>query len=173
MNKEELLKEIAFLEEKVKSLYENLESYVEKEKDWRDGLVQPSSQEYFIVDSSSTSGLYTLLCIPGLCTPGNDSRKPEHAFETKEQAELVKEKMLLMQEMLAFAHVRNEGWVPKWGQLVNEKYGLVLSLDELFIESWNSYNYFIFGIAVKSKEIAEEMIDIFGERIKKYYSVQY
>lgn len=167
MNKEELLKEIASLEEKVKSLYENLESYVEKEKDWRDKLVQPSSQDYFIVDSSSTSGLYTH------CIPGNGSRKPEHAFETKEQAELVKEKMLLMQEMLAFAHVRNEGWVPKWELPQIGKFGLVISSGELFIESWITYNYFIFGIAVKSKEMAEEMIDIFGERIKKYYNVQY
>lgn len=99
-------------------------------------------------------------------------RKPEHAFRTKEQAELVKEKMLLMQEVLAFAHVRNEGWEADWrGE--GDKYGITMFEDGMAVERNISVNSFIFGISVKSKKIAEEMLRIFGERIKKYYSKQY
>ena len=101
-------------------------------------------------------------------------RKPEHAFKTEEQAELIKEKMLLMQEMYAFAHVKNEGWIPDWGDLSKEKFGVLYSAYEgLEVECTMGCNYFIFGIAVKSREIAEEMLAEFGDRIKKIYNNQY
>lgn len=92
--------------------------------------------------------------------------------QPKEQAGLVKEKMLLMQEILAFAHVRNEGWEADWRD-GGGKYGIVMVEDEITVKYYISVNSFIFGILVKSKEIAEEMLAIFGERIEKYYNKQY
>lgn len=92
--------------------------------------------------------------------------------QPKEQAGLVKEKMLLMQEILAFAHVRNEGWEADWRD-GGGKYGIVMVEDEITVKYYISVNAFIFGISVKSKEIAEEMLAIFGERIEKYYNKQY
>ena len=105
--------------------------------------------------------------------------KPEHAFKTEEQAELVKEKMLLMQEMLAFAHVKNEGENPDCDDDNELKYGILhngfneFEINYFKVGESYYYNVFVFGITVKSEEIAEEMFEIFGDRIEKYYNVQY
>src|SRR5690606_24896997 len=41
--------------------------------------------------------------------------------------ELYEEKALLMADMMHFAYVRNEGWVPNWGDDEQDKYGLSIS----------------------------------------------
>lgn len=86
--------------------------------------------------------------------------------------ELYEEKALLMADMMHFAYARNEGWVPdladeeaKWG-LVRE-FGYVIS-DYTFY-----HNEFVFGVSVKSEEIAQEMLEEFGERIEEIYNKQY
>lgn len=140
-----------------------LQAIINKPERWQDGLVQPEKEEYYYLISSKYEGL-----IIGLHS--ETDKRPEHAFRTKEQAELIKEKMLLMQEMHAFAHVRNEGWMPDWGDIEQEKYG-ILQRDE--IDCLTYVNSFVFGVAVKSIEIAEEMLEIFGERIEKFYNKQY
>ena len=88
--------------------------------------------------------------------------------------ELYEEKTLLMADMMHFAYVRNEGWMPNWGNLSEEKFGVLYSAYEgLEVERTMGCNYFIFGIAVKSKEIAQEMLEEFGERIEEIYNKQY
>ena len=78
-----------------------------------------------------------------------------------------------MQEMHAFAHVKNEGWMPDWGDDDESKWGIAIYENKCLIENFYDVNYFIFGIAVKSREIAEEMLAEFGERIKRIYNKQY
>lgn len=146
---------------------EKLEAIINKPDRWQDALVQPDTERYFYL----TNDRYKGLAVDWSCAT---DRKPEHAFKTEEQAELIKEKMLLMQEMHAFAHVRNEGWLPDWGRLSEEKYGILYSgYDGLEVDCSGGCNYFIFGISVKSGEIAEEMLGIFGERIEKFYNKMY
>lgn len=153
---------ITKLEKELKELKKSIK--IEK---WQDKLVQPSESSYYFITGDIEIGLSTLNS-----NISTNARKPEHAFRTKEHAELVKEKMLLMQEMLAFAHVRNEGWEANWREGVG-KYGIIMIEDEVTVERYYITNSFIFGISVKSKEIAEEMLAIFGERIEKYYNKQY
>ena len=138
----------------------------EEKGDWKSRLVQPSEGFYYYIQSSATPGFEVSNGF------GEYGRKPEHAFKTEEQAELTKEKILLMQEMLAFAHVRNEGWQPNWGSEYS-KYGIVVQNNKIFCANRVISNEFAFGIAVKSKEIAEEMKDIFGDRLMLYYNKQY
>lgn len=87
--------------------------------------------------------------------------------------ELYEEKALLMADMMHFAYVRNEGWMPDWEDYSENKYGLY-AIDGKASCSYNRcHNDFVFGIAVKSREIAEEMLAEFGERIEKVYNKQY
>ena len=139
---------------------------------WQDKLLQPSEGDYFYISSDVNHGFTVEESF-------REDVQPEHAFRTEEQAELVKEKMLLMQEMLAFAHVRNEGKNPDWDDDNELKHGILhngfneFNINEFKVGESYYYNYFVFGISVKSEEIAEEMFEIFGERIEKYYNVQY
>lgn len=139
---------------------------------WRDMLFQSNfnnnKENYYYIDTDSTCNLKIV------SAPCNILylRKPEHAFPNEESAELIKEKILLMQEMHAFAHAMNDGWLPNWNDVSQKKHGIAYERNSSIIE-FKHYNYFIFGIAVKSEEIAEQMLKEFGERIEKYYNKQY
>lgn len=88
--------------------------------------------------------------------------------------ELYEEKALLMEDMMHFAYVRNEGWVPNWGDDEQDKYGLSIGNNrEIYSISYCVHNCFLFGIAVKSGEIAREMLVEFGKRIERIYNKQY
>lgn len=155
----------------LKERIENMEQELQKlkkealQEKWQDKLVQPSKGEYYFIADAQERGFFVNSHI-------NSERKPEHAFKTQEQAELVKERMLLMQEMLAFAHVRNEGWKPVWED-DSVKHGIRYKGDTLCPCSYYHANNFVFGIAVKSIKIAEEMLETFRERLEKYYKKQY
>ena len=164
------------MKEKIKQLEKELAELKaefeksQKSEKWQDKLVQPKNNNCYFIGSDVKEGLTSFY---SLRSDGGMVRKPEHVFANKEQAELVKEKMLLMQEMLAFAHVKNEGWKPDWKNGYKAKYGITISKDIADVDSWIYANGVVFGITVKSKEIAKEMLSIFGERIEKYYNEQY
>lgn len=177
MNKEEARKELEFYknlainhEALVKGCNEKiieLEAIINKPDRWQSSLVQPDKEQSFYLISCEYDGLSISW------SSKSSKRKPEHAFRTREQAELIKEKVLLMQEMHAFAHVRNEGWLPDWQDEGQAKYGIFQKVDGIEV-GWATYvNSFVFGVAVKSKAIAEEMLEIFGERIEKFYNKMY
>lgn len=155
----------------LKERIENMEQELQKlkkealQEKWQDKLVQPSKDKHYFI----TSFHYQAFSVNSAT---NTERKPEHAFKTREQAELVKEKMLLMQEMLAFAHARNDGWEPVWED-GSKKHGIVKREGKFYYSYYFNANNLLYGIAVKSREIAEEMLDIFRERIEKYYDKQY
>ncbi len=185
MTKEEAKKELEFYknlasnhEAIVKGCNEKiieLQAIINKPDRWQDALVQPEKEKYFYLMNNAYKGL-------DIGLGSETKRKPEHAFKTQEQAELIKNKMLLMQEMHAFAHVRNQGWMPDWGDEdwvpdwkdETQKWGLSYNawgILQVYVNTW--CNDFVFGIAVKSKAIAEEMMKEFGERIEKFYNKQY
>lgn len=87
---------------------------------------------------------------------------------------LYEEKALLMADMLYFAHVKNEGWLPDWEDDGVFKWGIAFSGEDGAYADWQFIsNEFAFGIAVKSQEIAREMLEEFGERIEAVYNKQY
>ena len=88
--------------------------------------------------------------------------------------ELYEEKALLMADMMHFAYVRNKGWTPDWADEDEYKWGISLEEDGgMGVYAQLIFNEFAFGIAVKSKEIAQEMLEEFGERIEEIYNKQY
>ncbi|MDD4437953.1 MAG: hypothetical protein PHS04_07975 [Tissierellia bacterium] len=87
---------------------------------------------------------------------------------------LYEEKALLMADMMHFAYARNKGWVPDWGSRCKEKFGIVHEKYGVFKARCRmSYNSFVFGVSVKSEEIAKEMLKEFGKRIEEIYNKQY
>ena len=152
--------------QEIKEEIAKLEAIINKPDRWQDGLVQPEKEEYFYLIGNAYDSLV-------LGQSSEVERCPEHSFKTKEQARLIKEKMLLMQEMHAFAHVRNEGWVPDWGNVGQVKHGIVQKGNDVEVDWFTHANPFIFGVTVKSIEIAKEMLEIFGGRIEKFYNKQY
>lgn len=145
-----------------------LQAIINKPDRWQDGLVQPDKEDYFYLISNEYEGL-TVCFVSEIGT----DRRPEYAFKTEEQAELIKNKILLMQEMHAFAHVKNEGWMPDWQDEEQVKYGILQKLGGIGVDWFTWANPFVFGVAVKSQEIAEEMFEEFVERIEKFYNKMY
>ncbi len=145
---------------------EKFEAIINKKDDWREKLIQPNSSAYFYI-GYGVEGVTTY-------ADRNTDRKPEYAFRKPSHAQLLADKIQLMQEMHAFAHVKNEGWVANWGDEYSPKFGIVHNIHKGFTGNYSwGCNDFIFGISVKSIEIAAEMLEEFGERIKKIYNKQY
>ena len=145
----------------IKEAIEKLEEFINKPERWQDKLAK---------------GDYVLILGPcGLSSFAYDLKgaKAEVTFKTKEHAQLLADKMNLMQEMHAFAHVKNEGWEPDCKDEYQGKWGIAIYGDKCVIDIYYNLNVFIFGIAVKSKEIANEMLEEFGERVAKIYNKQY
>ena len=133
---------------------ENLEAIINKKDDWRDKLIQPNSSAYFYI-GFGVEGVTTY-------TDRNVDRKPEHAFRKPSHAQLLADKIQLMQEMHAFAHARNEGWIADWRGVSEKKFGILYNVYEGFkVGSSVVCNDFVFGVSVKSMEIAEEMFEEF------------
>ena len=87
-----------------------------------------------------------------------------------EIANKVCHKIYLLARMTQFALLRNGEWVADWDDTYQVKYGIGCHNKKPFCDYRdNRRNDFIFGISVKSKEIAEEMLSIFKEDIEKYY----
>ena len=86
---------------------------------------------------------------------------------------LYEEKALLMADMMHFVYARNEGWMPDWRNVGQVKHGIVQNGNDAEVDWFTHANSFVFGVVVKSMTIAEEMLEIFGERIEKFYNKQY
>lgn len=67
-------------------------------------------------------------------------------------------KLYLLARMTQFELLRNGDWEADWND-----YMQMLTQDK-------EYNHFVFGIAVKSREIAKEMLGLFDKDIIKYYN---
>ena len=94
-----------------------------------------------------------------------------HTFKTQQQAELMAKKCALMVEMHKFSELRNGDWVADYSDANQEKFGI--RLTDIF-ETTKRFecNDFCFGVSVKSRQIAEEMLSIFGDRINEIYNTQ-
>lgn len=154
------------LEKELEELKKELQEEKQTER-WQDKLPQPQIESFYYIGVHSGLGF-------NVYSNHETVRKPEHSFRREEYAELLKDKMLLMQEMYAFAHVRNRGEIFNWNIGSEQaKFGIEMFEGRCRINSLWVKNSFVFGISVKSREIAEEMFDIFGGRIEKYYNEQY
>nr|DAM59962.1 MAG TPA: hypothetical protein [Caudoviricetes sp.] len=164
MNKEELIKEY---DEKAKALRDEfiakLEDYKKEFK-----LTYPKHEEtlYYISNASAN------ICDIYFFDNDNFSKNVfEHGlyFKTKEEAEQhLKERKLLF-KLHQWAKIKNGDWEPDWSDYSNNKFLIYYDGEDglLRISAGSISNTLSSLPTLKTREIAQECIDIFGDEIKE------
>lgn len=93
----------------------------------------------------------------------------EIAAENEKDAQLTGNQYDLMRELQIFAKLRNGDWVADWGAESQDKFGISLKEGKAKLDEWCSSNPFVYGIFFESMEIAQEALEIFGQRIEQFY----
>lgn len=165
MNKEELLKEY---DEKAKILRDEFISKLEDDKKEFE-LSYPENGEtvYFIVGDSMIIGKKFSWNLNI-----NDRLTFEHGlyFKTYEEAKhYLKERKLLF-KLHQWAKLKNEGWEPDWSDYDN-KYVMYYNAKTGFlgINTYNWSNHISVLPTFKTRKIAQECIDLFGDEIKEVF----
>lgn len=105
----------------------------------------------------------------------NETEKMTHktnwdiTFHDEKSAKLWEEQDNLFQELQTFAKLRNGDWVADWGNENDIKIGLSLLGNKCLVEDFYIGNGYVYGISFKNEEIAQEALEIFGERIEQLY----
>ena len=161
MNKEELLKEF---NEKVEQLRDEFISKLEDDKkEFEVELPNKYDTLYFIDDISSE------VYMTGFSTSKNEIARylRGYFFETKEEAEQYLKECKLIFKLKQWAKLKNDGWKPDWEK--GNKYYIFYNYSccefetssTVISDNFKKLPYF------KSREIAQECIDIFGDEIKE------
>lgn len=164
MTNEELRQKIELLEQQIKDLKVKLEEKVEK-KPYEVEVPEDIGNYYFVNECGAITLLkdvffsigYEKVYLRGL------------AFKTREEAEQFDKERILLFKLHKWAEERNEGWTPDWNDFKEKQYYVVYDFEdkkiyiryEHYSETFTKLPYF------KSKEIAEQFIDEFGEKIKE------
>jgi hypothetical protein len=99
--------------------------------------------------------------------------KIEHSFFSHEDAEFIREKCDLLIEMSNFAFIKNSNWQADWNDKEQKKYGIILKDGITNVNENDVFNLYVFGIALKNRVLALEMLDEFKIRIEKYFNKQF
>ena len=164
MNKEELIKEF---DERQKALRDE---FISKLKD--------DKKEFELTYPSDGETVYYIGCVDGsiygryYCVDNWDDKFMfEHGlyFKTKEEAEQYLKERKLIFKLKQYAKEKNNGWEPDWENVSQYKYSVDYSglLDELYATDSTVQNRFNKLPFFKTKEIAQECIDLFGDEIKE------
>ena len=162
MNKEELIKEF---NEKVEQLKDELIAKLEEKKKFEVKLPDMYDTLYYIDDICSE------VYITNFVSSARDKERYLRGFyfNTEEEAKQhLKERRLLF-KLQQWAKEKNDGWKPDWEDTDKSKYNLRYDYYDSEIKSTITFGrdeitklpYF------KTKEIAQECIDLFGDEIKE------
>lgn len=164
MNKEELIKEY---DEKAKALRDEFISKLEDDKkEFELTYPKDGGAVYFINrgDKSTTKTQFW-----------SDSTIDKNYFEmgeyfnTEQEVEQYLKERKLLFKLHQWAKIKNEGWEPDWKDVFQEKY-------YIFYDYYRKRLYFSFNNSTgtinklpyfKTREIAKECIDLFGDEIKE------
>lgn len=164
MNKEELIKEY---DEKAKVLRDEFISKLEDDKKEFE-LSYPEEDEtlYYIVGNSmniENTFFWT--------RDFNDRTTFEHGlyFETYEEAAQYLKECKLLFKLRRWAKMKNGFWVPDWSDYSNNKFLIYYDGEDgvLRINAGSISNILSILPTLKTREIAQECIDIFGDEIKE------
>lgn len=94
-----------------------------------------------------------------------------HAFKTDEEAEKYDKKRVLITKMEDWAKKYNEGWTPDWKLSNIDRYKIKYDPDnhDLFISNDCIFYEFLTLPYFKSRELASQFIDEFGDEIKEVF----
>lgn len=161
-DKEELLKEI---DRRLKVLRSEFIASLDDKKEFEVELPNKYDTLYFIDDISSE------VYMTGFSTSKNEIARylRGYFFETKEEAEQHLKECKLLFKIHQYAKEKNEGWEPDWESIFQEKY--YIFYDYYRKELCTSFNNSTGAINklpyFKTRKIAQECIDLFGDEIKE------
>lgn len=161
MNREELIKEF---DERQKALRDEFIAKLEDDKkEFEVELPNKYDTLYFIDDISSE------VYMTGFSTSKNEIARylRGYFFETKEEAEQHLKECKLLFKIKKWAEIQNEGWELDWGK--GNKYYIFYNYSccefetssTVISDNFKKLPYF------KSREIAQECIELFGDEIKE------
>lgn len=96
------------------------------------------------------------------------SRKKVEFYYSYDFSTTLLEKITLIIHMQSFADYHNDGWKADWCNNDQKKWGISSGRYRFTTDYDYVYNSFLFGISVKSEEIAEAMFEEFGEELEIY-----
>lgn len=163
MNKEELLKQY---DEKAKTLRDEFISKLEDDKKEFEIKLPNKYDTLYYFDAVNTE-----IYMTGFSLHEKDITRFLHGyyFETKEETERYLRERKLLFKLRQWAKEKNDGWEPDWEDTDESKYNLRYDYYDSEIKSTITFGrdeitklpYF------KTKEIAQECIDLFGDEIKE------
>ena len=160
MTNEELRQKIELLEQQIKDLKVKLEEKVEKKP--YEVKVPEDIGDYYVLDGYGK--VYSLEGFSMNYTRCQYERGL--AFKTREEVEQFKKEQILLFKLHKWAEEHNGGWTLNWK--ANEpKYYVTYDYYGFSIKWSYLCNNFIKLPYFKTKEIAEQFIEEFGEKIKE------
>lgn len=90
-------------------------------------------------------------------------------YKTREEAIQKRLEFLLLKRINDWAEEHNEGWIPNWNDLDEEKWAVRYEGDIFYKYLVYSYQYFLKLPYFKSEEIAQQFIEEFGDEIKEVF----
>lgn len=165
MNNEELEKKVKRLEEEFTKLrIELLESKVEKEP--YEVEVPEDLENYYYVSESGDIDLvedvFFNIDYEGLYQRGL-------AFKTVEETKQYDRERILLFKMHKWTEEHNEGWTPDWEDFREPKYTIAYEYRQFVVSPAYTYQQFLKVPYFKTKELAEQFIDEFGDEIKEVF----
>ena len=164
MNKEELIKEY---DEKAKALRDEFISKLEDDKKEFE-LTYPENDEIVFYIDSDDGEIYDT---PYFANNAIDIYMFEHGlyFNLKSEAEQYLKERKLLFKIHQWAKIKNGFWIPDWSDYSNNKFLIYYDGEDgvLRINSGSISNTLSILPTLKTREIAQECIDIFGDKIKE------
>lgn len=164
MNKEELIKEY---DEKAKALRDEFISKLEDDKKEFE-LTYPEDDEIVFYIDSDDGEIYDT---PYFANSAINIYMFEHGlyFNLKSEAEQYLKERKLLFKIHQWAKIKNGFWIPDWSDYSNNKFLIYYDGEDgvLRINAGSISNILSILPTLKTREIAQECIDIFGDEIKE------
>lgn len=165
MNIEELRIEFNKEIDQIKAKYDEKFKALEKNQEEFELSYPANDSTVYYVDSGNNETDYTLFCK----ADDYDINKFETGFyfKTKSEAERSRKERILLVKLRQFAEMKNDGWRPNWDDRYEGKFSVsyLIADKELSTDCVEMMNHLIQLPYFKSREIAQECIDLFGDEI--------
>ena len=164
MTNEELRQVVKRLEEQIKDLKIKLEEKAGK-KAYKVEVPEDIGDYYFV----SELGAITLLKDVFFSAGYEKVYQRGLAFKTIEEAEQFDKERIIINKLKDWAKEHQEDWTPDWKDFREPKYTIAYEYRQFVVSPAYTYQQFLKVPYFKSREIAEQFIEEFGEQIKEVF----